>query len=178
MSNPEQPERSEQPEQPELKKLKEPSGFNRCTCPEKYKIDGRIDHHPICVCSNRCRFCIRPKRNCEIIGICKGSNHRKNPKQNEVDQIARNDVFNNQKNIIMQYVFNIKEKYKVIPPSPEKDVLIRRAFICGNQYDAIKTLKNPSASDIESADKCLYKLRRVYFDMKSMVKELQTAAKN
>jgi hypothetical protein len=134
--------------------------------------------HPLCVRSDRCRFCIRPKENCKITGICKWSNYRQNQKQIEVDQQARNTIFENLRSIIMKYVSGIKETYKVIPPSPEKDVLIRRAFICGNQYDAIKGLKNPSASDIESADKCWYKLKRVYFDMKSMAEKLQSSTKN
>jgi hypothetical protein len=165
-------------EQPELEKPIEEPGFDRCTCPRKHKTGGAIFHHPICVRSNRCRLCIRDKRNCKITGICKGSNHRENQKQTEVDQEARNTIFENLRSIIMKYVSGIKETYKVIPPSPEKDVLIRRAFICGNQYDAIKGLKNPSASDIEQAETCLYKLKRVYFDMKSMAEKLQSATKN
>ena len=78
----------------------------------------------------------------------------------------------------MAYVADITTGHKVIPPSEEKDVWIRRAFKCGNQFDAIKGLKNPSASDIEQAETCLYKLKRVYFDMKSMAKELQSSTKN
>lgn len=78
----------------------------------------------------------------------------------------------------MAHVADIKIGHKVIPTSERKDIWIRRAFKCGNQFDAIKGLKNPSASDIEQAETCLYKLKRVYFDMKSMAEKLQSATKN
>ena len=78
----------------------------------------------------------------------------------------------------MAYVVEITTGHKDIVPSERKDIWIRRAFKCGNQFDAIKGLKNPSASDIEQAETCLYKLKRVYFDMKSMAKELQSATIN
>ena len=149
-------------------------GFYTCTCPKPW-LDSKNHHHPTCVRNPICILCTRTKDFCKRMG-CKGI--RKNSTQKKVDNVALKKIFDNLYNLTYAYVAEIKTGHRDIPASEKKDVWIRRAFICGNQFDAIKQITNPSTSDIDKAETCLYKLKRVYFDMKTMVKELQTAAKN
>jgi len=42
----------------------------------------------------------------------------------------------------------------------------------------MKLLQNVSAADVDSAEKCLFRLKCVYFDMKKLLEGQQSAAGN
>jgi hypothetical protein len=149
--------------------MSKPAPRRFCTCPKTWKQVGHNDHHTICIQSAKCKFCTMEKTLCKRMRICPGVTQRENPRQKEADQGARFIIFIKLVNMIVRNLGQINALKDQTRNSCEKESCIRRASNCEKQYDVMKLVQTPSSADISSAETCLYKTQRVYYDMKSLL---------
>lgn len=159
-----------------LSSLPSNSNFKICNCPKKWNpyLHG---HHPSCIRAPTCFFCQMTKNMCKRLGICKGGSFKANPRKTNAEQQIRDDIHQNLKASLQRLFQQIAPINQQIPSSDKKKACIRRALDCRSQYETMKLLQNVSAADIDSAEKCLCRLKCVYFDMKNMLKEQKSSEK-
>ena len=97
--------------------------------------------------------------------MCPGVTQRENPRQTEADARARYIIFSKLVNMTVRILGQINALKDQTRNSCEKESCIRRASNCEKQYDVMKLVQTPSSADISSAETCLYKTQRVYYDM-------------
>jgi hypothetical protein len=143
--------------------------YSMCNCPKTWKNNG---HHLTCIRSKTCIFCLMEKNTCGLLGICKGkTSFKENSRTIEAEQTIRNDIFNNLKASLKRLFYQIAVLQEQIDSSEKKKSCLRRVFNCRSQYETMKQMQNVSDADIDSAEKCLYKLKCAYFDIKTMDKK-------
>jgi hypothetical protein len=148
--------------------------FKLCSCPNTW--GGNKHHHPLCIRAAECFFCQMSKVMCKRLGICKGGPFKANSKRVAIEQTINDDIFQNLKATLQRMFQQIAALSPQIPESDKKKSSCKKAMACRKQYEEMKLLQNPSAANVDSAEICLYKLKCVYTDLKSMLKPKQSSA--
>ena len=141
-----------------------------CNCPKNWNPRLR-GHYQSCIRNPTCFFCQMKKDMCKRLGMCKGGSFKANPRKTYAEQQIRDGIHQNLKASLQRLFQQIAPINQQIPSSDKKKACIRRALDCRRQYETMKLLQNASAADIDSAEKCLCRLKCVYFDLKTMSKE-------
>jgi hypothetical protein len=149
--------------------------FKLCSCPENWnwRLHG---HHPSCVRDSTCFFCQMKKDMCNRLRICKGGSFKDNLKRANVEEKVYEDIFQNLMATLQRLFQQVATLIPQIPESDKKKSSCKKAMDCRKQYEEMKLVQNPSAANVDSAEKCLYKLKCVYTDLKSMLKPKQSSA--
>jgi hypothetical protein len=148
--------------------------FKLCTCPDTWgPFEG---HHQYCIRAPKCFVCQMSQHMCKILGICKGGRFKHKLKKLDADQKVFSELYRNLKAAIQRMFQQIAALSPQIPESDKKMSSCKKAWDCRKQYEEMKLLQNPSAANVDSAEKCLYKLKCVYTDLKSMLKPKQSSA--
>jgi hypothetical protein len=143
--------------------------FKLCSCPKtwNWRLHG---HHPSCVRDSKCFFCQMTKDMCKRLGICKGVSFKENPKRANAEEKVYEDIHQNVMATLQRLFQQVATLIPQIPESDKKKACFKRVCVCRSQYEAMKLLQNISSANVDSAEKCLYKLKCVFFDMKTMSK--------
>jgi hypothetical protein len=140
-----------------------------CNCPKTWEFNKK-GHHVSCIRSTTCFFCQMSRQMCERLGICKRGSFKKNPRNVEAEKKINGDIHRNVMSSLQRLFQQIPPLLRQIPDSDKKKSCFKRLLDCRSQYEAMKLLQNISSANVDSAEKCLYKLKCVYFDMKTMSK--------
>jgi len=155
----------------------QPNEFNLCNCPKKWKTPLH-GHHPSCVRSPSCFFCGMSNQMCKRLRICRGGPFKANPLRILAEGNIRKGMHDNFLASIRILFFQIEPLFQQVAPSEKKKSCIPRVIRCRHQYEAMKLLQNVSSADVDSSEKCLFRLKCVYFDMKKLLEGQQSAAGN
>jgi hypothetical protein len=148
--------------------------FKLCSCPKTWGSNRH--HHPSCIRADECFFCQMSKEMCKRLGICKGGPFKANSKRVAIEQTINGDIFQNLMAAHQMMFQKIAALIPQISPSDKKKSSCKRELDCRKQYEEMKLVANPSAANVDSAEKCLYRLKCVYTDLKSMLKPKQSSA--
>jgi hypothetical protein len=151
--------------------------FKLCNCPKKWETNLH-GHHPSCVRATKCFFCGMSNQMCKRLRICRGGPFKANPLRILAEGNIRKGMHDNFLASIRILFFQIAPLNQQVAPSDKIDACISRLIRCRHQYEAMKLLQNVSAADVDSAEKCLFRLKCAYFDMKKLLEEQQSAAGN
>ena len=151
--------------------------FRLCNCPSLPKWDLiKQGHHVSCIRYSKCIFCQMSKKICKLLGICKSGSFSKNPRNVEAEKKINGDIYRNVLATLQRLFQQVATLIQQIPESDKKKSSCKRAMDCRKQYEEMKLVQNPSAVNVDSAEKCLYRLKCVYTDLKSMLKPKQSSA--
>lgn len=148
--------------------------FKLCTCPDTW--DLHEGHHQHCIRAPKCFVCQMSKEMCKILDICKGGRFKHKFKKLDADQKVFSELYRNLKAAIQRIFQQIAALILQIAESDKKNSSCKKVMACRKQYEEMKLVENPSAANVDSAEKCLYKLKCVYTDLKSMLKPKQSSA--
>ena len=149
--------------------------FKRCNCPKNWAI-AQYGHHQSCIRCTRCSSCGMSKSLCSLLKSCKWGIFKENPKRKAEENTSYAVILQNLKRAIQNLFQQIQQLIQRIVDSAEKKSCFKRVLDCKSQYEAIASLPNASAATVDSAEKCLYKLKCVLFDMKAMLKAQQAVS--
>ena len=146
-------------------------------CLKNKSCSQQLGHHASCLMNTRCPFCTMDRNLCRRTGVCKPAMTKPNPRQTEADNRAIYLIYENLLSSLRKFFKEVDALKVQMPESDNQESLMKRVTNCKSQYDSISSVQNPSASTIQSAETCLCRLQRVYYDMKSVVQK-QPSAKN
>ena len=149
--------------------------FKLCNCPKTWELK-LFGHHQSCIRSTQCSSCGMSKSLCSHLRICKWGIFKENSKTQNQEKIGYAVIFQNLKGAIQNLFQQIQQLIQRICESDTKKACFKRVLDCRSQYEAIASLPNASAANVDSAEKCLYKLKCVLFDMKAMLKAQQAVS--
>jgi hypothetical protein len=113
---------------------------------------------------------------CSLLKSCKWGIFKENPKRKAEENTSYAVILQNLKRAIQNLFQQIQQLIQKIVESERKKSCFKRVLDCRSQYEAIASLPNASAANVDSAEKCLYKLKCVLFDMKAMLKAQQAVS--
>ena len=148
--------------------------FKLCNCPKTWI--AQFGHHQSCIRGNMCSSCGMSKSLCSRLKSCKWCIFKENPKTQNQEKTGYAIIFQNLKGAIQNLFQQIQQLIQRICESDTKKACFKRVLDCRSQYEAIASLPNASAANVDSAEKCLYKLKCVLFDMKAMLKAQQAVS--
>jgi len=149
--------------------------FKLCNCPKTWELK-LFGHHQSCIRSTQCSSCGMSKSLCSHLRICKWGIFKENPKRKAEESKSYAIIFQNLKGGIQNLFQQLQLFIQKIVESDRKKSCFKRVLDCRSQYEAIASLPNASAANVDSAEKCLYKLKCVLFDMKAMLKAQQAVS--
>jgi len=150
-----------------------------CNCPKSWDYKERGHHHS-CIRCIRCVSCEMTKKSCRSLKVCKLGIFNESPKKKVNEMNSYRVIIQKVMKSLQMLSEHILPLLQGIPESDKKKSCLRRMLDCRSQYEAMKQLQNVSAADVDSAEKCLYKVNCVYFDIKTMkaMSKAESSAKN